>query len=138
MFTFRKRGADGCLQVSRVVQRVENAQDIHPAIRCAADEDFDQVIGETRVLHDVLPSQQHPMRSFRCALFQRRDALERILSEIAETGIDRRPAPSFQLVKPECIEVGQRGEHLLGPHPRCGEGLVSIAEHRVGELDALH
>ena len=78
------------------------------------------------------------MRRFRRALFQGGDAIERIFPEVAKTRINRRPAPCFQLIKTERVEIGQGGKHLLRPHPRRGEGLMSVAEHRVGELDAFH
>ena len=78
------------------------------------------------------------MRRFWRAIFERGDAIERIFPEVAKTGINRCPAPGFQLVKSKRVEIGQGGKHLLRPHPRRGEGLMSVAEHRVGELDAFH
>jgi len=133
-----QRRANGCLEIARVVERIENSQNIHPASGGAADESIHHVIGETRVLHDILPAQKHAVRCLRRTLFQRSDPLERVLAEITQTRIDRRPAPGFQLIKAERVKVGQGGQHLLRPHPRRGEGLMSVAEHRIGELDAFH
>ena len=108
------------------------------AVLEAAGSGLDHVVRKTGVLDDILSAQQHSVRGFRSAFFQCADALEGVFPEIAEAGVDGCPAPSFELVEPECVKIGQSGEHLLGPHPRRGEGLMSIAEHRVGELNALH
>ena len=129
----RQGRTHSCGKIPRVVQGIENAQHIHAAIGRAVDESLDHVIGEAGVLHDVLPPQQHGMRRVRGALLERGDARKGVFPEVAQAGINRRPAPRFELKKAKGIKVGQGREHLLRFHPCGSEGLVPVPEHRVGE-----
>ena len=134
----RQGRVDRRMQVAHIVEGVENAQHIHPAIRRALHECRDHIVRKTRVLHDVLPPQKHTVRRLGGALLQRADPCKRILAQKTQTRINRRPAPRFQLVKTQRVQISQGREHLLGPHPRRREGLVSVAQHRIGKLNAPH
>ena len=134
----RQGRVDRRMEVAHVVEGVENPQHIHSAMRRALHESRDHIVRKTRVLHDVLSAQEHAVRRLGGTLLQRADPFERILAQKTQTRINRRPAPRFQLVKTQCIQISQCREHLLGPHPRRREGLVSVAQHRVGKLNALH
>ncbi len=87
------RGLDRSLQIPEVVQRVENTEDIDAVDRAALDEFLDQVVGVMPVAQDILAAKQHLLRRIGHGGFQTADALPRILAEIANAGVERRPTP---------------------------------------------
>ena len=50
---------DGLLQIARVVQRVEHAEDVHPVLAREGDEPVHDVVGIVLVAEQVLSAQEH-------------------------------------------------------------------------------
>lgn len=129
---------DGGSEVAGVVEGIEDAEDVLSGGGIDTDEGLDDVIGETRVLHDVLATQQHDLWRFGCGFFEYAEAVERVFVEVAQTGIDGGAAPSFEAAETEFIEDGGRRQHLLGGHAGGRKGLVTVAENGVVEGDRFH
>ncbi len=128
-------GLDGGLQISHVVQRVKNAEDVLSVLAREAHESFHDVIGKARVLNDVLSAQQHELRCLRRDLLQRAQAVERIFVQVAETGVNRRAAPGLQAGESHLVENGRRFEHGGGRHAGGRHGLMTITKNGVVEKD---
>ncbi len=138
MFAHRLHGADRRAKVARVVERIEDAKLVHPVVRGAAHEGLDDVIGKARVLDDVLPPQQHHVRSPRRGRLELIEPVEGVFLQETQGRVDRRSAPGFQRAKAKPVEAGGGREHLGGGHARRRQGLVAVAQDGVVEDDRLH
>ena len=132
-------GLHGDLHVREVVERIEDAEDVHPAIGGVFDETGDDVVRVVRVADGVRAAEEHLEKNVRDFLPELAEALPRILVEEAHGGIEGGSAPHFQ------------GEHLRGAggvracdfqhvvraHAGGDEGLVGIAEGGVGDEEAF-
>ena len=114
-------GLDGAFHVPRVVQGIEDAEDIHAVLGGGVDEGVDDIVGEVGVLDDILAAQQHHVRCFRARLLQGVEAVEGKLVEEAQAGVDGGTAPGFQGTEADVIEVRADREHLGGGHAGGGE-----------------
>jgi hypothetical protein len=116
VFPAGDHGLDRGDEVAGVVECVENPEDILAGGGIGADECLDEVIGETRVLHDILAAQQHDLRGLGRGFFERAKAVERVFVQIAQARINGRTAPSFEIAEADLIEDGSGGQHLGGAH----------------------
>ena len=70
---------DGRLHVARVVERVEDAEDVDAGPRGETDELADHVVGVVAVAEHVLPAQEHLKAGVGQGRLERAHALPRVL-----------------------------------------------------------
>ena len=128
-------GLDGGLQVADVIQGVKNTEDVLAVGAGAADEGFHDVVGKTGVLHDVLAAQQHELGRLGRDFLQGAQAVEGVLIEEPQAGVNGGAAPGFEPGETHLIEDGGGFEHLGRGHAGGGHGLVAVPEDRVIEKD---
>ena len=125
--------------VRKVVQRVENPEDIHAALGGVFDETSHDIRRVVRVADGIRAAQEHLEADVRNPLAKLAEAVPRVLVEKTHRGVEGRPAPHFEAEKPGRTArhgVGH-GEHVIAAHARGEEGLVRVAEGRVGKKQAL-
>ena len=88
---------EGGAQVAGVVERVEDAEDVHPVVAGHADEALDQVVGVVLVAEHVLAAQQHLQRGLGAGL-DLAQALPRVLAQEAHADVEGGAAPDLQRV----------------------------------------
>ncbi len=127
------------LHVRQVVQRVEDAEDVHPAVGGVLDETGDDVVGIIRVTDGVGTAEEHLEKDVRHLFAELAEAFPRALVEETHRGVEGRAAPHFQgehLRRSRGVGVGH-GEHVVGAHPGGDERLVGVAHRSVGDEEAL-
>jgi hypothetical protein len=134
----RLHGANRGAEVAGIVERVEDAEDVHAVLRRAAHESLDHVIGEAGVLDDVLPAQEHHVRRAGRGRLQLIEPVEGVFLQETQGGVDRGAAPGLERPEAEPVEARRHREHLGGGHARGREGLVTVAQDGVVEDDRLH
>ncbi len=107
---------DRGLEIARIVQRVEDAEDIHAVRGGARHEGTDHVIGIMPVAEQVLASQQHLQAGLGQGLAQLAQTLPGIFLQEAHAGVERRAAPAFQRPVADSVELGTDRQHVLRAH----------------------
>ena len=128
-------GLHGDLHVRQVVQRVEDAENVHPAVGGVLDETGDDVVGIVRVTDGVGAAEEHLEKDVRHLRAELAEAFPRALVEESHRGVEGRAAPHFQgehLRRAVRVGVGH-GEHVVGAHPGGDERLVGVAHGGVGD-----
>ena len=130
-------------QVGQVVERVEDAEDVHARGGRMLHEAGHHMVGVVGVAHRIGASEEHLEADVRDLLAQLAQALPRILAEEAHGGVEGGPAPHLQREQAGlgvADAAGQRvgaGEHVEAAHARGHERLVGVAEGGVGDEQAL-
>lgn len=124
--------------VARVVERVEDADDVDAVIDGLLDELLDDVVGVVLVAENVLPSQKHLQLGVGHRLAQLAQSLPRILVEEAQAGVERRAAPALNRIVTDLVELIGDGEHLVQSHTRSRLRLVSVSQNCFGNLNFCH
>ena len=129
---------NGGTHVLRVVQAVEDTEDVHAVLHAHLHESLHHVIGVVRVAHQILTAQQHGVRRLGGQLLERVKSIEGELPEEAQTGINGRAAPGLQCGEAHGVEDGSQLEHLLGGHASGCQRLVTVAKHCAIECCGFH
>ena len=130
-------GADGGLEVARVVQRVEDADDVDAVLHGLLDEGLDHVVGVVAVTEQVLAAQQHLQLG---VLYVRTDgaqALPGVLVQIAQAAVERGSAPDLERLESAGVEGLENGEHVLDGHARGDLTLLAVAQDGLHKADLL-
>jgi hypothetical protein len=88
-------------------------------------------------LDNILAAQEHELRRLGRGLLERAQALKRVFVQVAQAGINRRPAPGFQAGELHLIEDGRGGQHLRRGHAGGGHGLVAVAQDGIVKADSV-
>ena len=129
---------DGGTHVLRVVQAVEDAEDVHAVLGAQLHESFHHVISIVSVTHQVLAAQQHHVRGLGGQLLEGIQTIEGVLAEEAKTGVDGGATPGFQSGEAHGIKDGSDFEHLLGGHAGGCQRLVAVAQYGAVECCRFH
>ncbi len=129
------RRAHRGLDVAQIVQRIEDAEDVHAVLRRRRDKRLDDIVGKVRVLDDVLPAQQHHVRRAGRAPAQGIKPVEGKLAEKTQPRVDGRPTPGLEAAEAEFVKQRQRRQHLGRRHARGGKRLVTVPQDGVVEDD---
>ncbi len=121
------------------VERVEDAEHVHPRCRRLADEELHHVVGQVGVAHPVGRAHEHLRQQVRHGRAQVAQALPRVFLQEAVGHVEGRPAPAFHREQVrQGMRVGGRDlEHVDGAHPGGEERLVRVAHGRVGQEQAV-
>ena len=131
-------GAHGRFDVSRIVERVKDADDAHAVFQRFFHHLLHEVVRVIAVTEQVLPAQKHLDGRLFQVFAQRAQALPRVLVEVAHTGIERRAAPALQGIIPHIVELFEDGDHLFRPHARRRLRLVRVAQNGIHDHYFCH
>ena len=115
-------------QVAHVVHRIKNAEHIHPVVGRFGNECTHHVIGIVAVAEQILSAQQHLDAAVRQSLAQFSEAFPRVFFQKSHAGIESRAAPCFQRPEANAIQLGTDGQHVVGAHARCDDGLMAVTQ----------
>ena len=124
--------ANRALEVARIVQRIEDTDDVNAVFNRFFAELLHHVVRIMLVTKDVLSAEQHLQFGVGKRFAQRSQALPRVFVEEAKAGVKRSAAPDFQRPVADGIEHFASGKHIFGAHARRSQRLVRIAEDRIG------
>ena len=124
--------------VARVIERVENADDVDAVLDGLLDKLLDDVVGVVLVTENVLPSQKHLQFGFGHRFAQFAQPLPRILIEEAQAGVERRAAPALDRIVTDLVQLIGDGKHLVQSHARSRLRLVSVSQNCFGNLNFCH
>ena len=134
---FLAAGADGRLQVARVIQRVENTQDVDAVRNGLLHKVLDRVVGIRTVTQHVLAAEQHLQVRLRALLADRAQTLPRILVEETDAGVERSAAPALERIVADLVHRGQDREHFVERHTGGDQALVRVTQNALGNFDFL-
>src|SRR5450830_1736213 len=123
----------GGLEVADVVERVEDAKDVHAVLGRLVDEAAHDVVTVVAVADDVLAAQEHLQRRAHDVLLDEPQALPRVFVEKAQLGVERGASPALERVEAHLVHDLEDGQHVGGTHARGPERLVAVAQGRVGD-----
>ncbi len=139
----RGSGRPDCLDrwahLLNIVQRVEDAEDVHAA-RCRfLDEGVRDLGGVRRVSHRVAPAEQHLNGDVGHCLTQLVEALPGVLTQEAQCDIVRCATPCFHREELWCqvCNLRRSKQEVTCANARSQERLVCIAEGRIGHRKGL-
>ena len=119
-------------KVSRVVERVEDAQDIDAVLNRLLHKGLDDIVRIIVIAQKVLAAQQHLQLGVLHMGANGAQALPGILVQKAQARIERRAAPNLKRLVTAAIEGFQNGNHILDGHARRDLALLAVAQ------DGLH
>ena len=122
-------------EVHRVVEGVEDAEDVYARLRRSSDERVDDVVGVWTVSDEGLPPEQHLEGGIWNEALECAQAFPRVLSKKSSGGIERRAAPNFHGVEAHCVHALRDREHVVGPQAGRHEALMSVTEGSIGDLE---
>ena len=134
------RGLDGRhhgFEIPVVVQSIEGPEYVHAVCRRPFHERLGNVIGIIPVAHKVLTAKQHGKRRFLEIPLQRPDPLPWIFIQKAVHGIEGRAAPGFNGPEADLVHHFRNGNHILGSPPGGEQGLVSVTQGQIFNLDGV-
>ncbi len=132
-------GGDRPLHVPDVVERVEDAEDVHPVVRGLGHEPVDDIVAVVPVPEQVLPAQQHLGARVRQQPAEGPQPLPRVLVEEPDAGVEGRAAPALGAPVARGVDVGAGGGHVLESHPGGHQALVGITQGQFRDIDgAVH
>ena len=94
---------------------------------------FEDIIGIMPIAHEVLAAQQHLQFGVGHRGAQGAQPFPGIFLEETQAGIERRAAPHFQRPIADGVQLLGDRQHVLRPHPRRQQRLMSVAEGHVGQ-----
>ena len=121
---------DGCLQVTHVVHRVEDAEHVYAVDGAALHELAHEIVGVVAITENVLPTKQHLLRRIRHRSLQTPNTLPRILAEVTDTGVKCRAAPGLDRPEADLVQFVGNRQHVLDAHARRQQALMSIAQRQ--------
>ena len=110
------RRPDRDLHVAEVVQGVEDAEDVDPAVRRGRDEELHRVVGVVAVPHQVLAPDQGLYRSVRSRLVQPAQVVPGVLAEL-QIGLEGRAAEGLHREQADGVQLPGDGEDLVTAEP---------------------
>ena len=126
------------LEIPRIVEGVEDAEDLHAVFDGAFAELEHDIIGVVAIADGVLAAEKHLRGGVLEARFHLAQPLPRVLEEEAHGCVEGGPAPAFDAAVADGIHPLQRGNHVLGAHTGGKERLMPIANRRLGDAHSTH
>jgi len=128
-------GIDGVFEIARVVEGVENPEDVDAVIARERHETVEQIVGVIPVPDDILSAEEHLERRLARPGLDHAEAFPGILPQETKANIEGRPAPYFQGIIPCGINDVDDLHDVVGPHSRRPERLVGVTERGVGDSE---
>ena len=130
-------GCYGLLEVARIVQSIEHAEDVHPVLAGKGYEAFDDIVRIVLVAKDVLTAQKHLKRCLGTRLLDEAQTFPRIFAQESHAHVKRGSAPALQRIVAGLVDLRGDGKNVIGAHARSPERLVRVAKRGVGDAN-LH
>ena len=128
---------DRCLKVTKVVQTVENTDNVNTVGDGLLNEVLNYVVGIVTISQDVLAAEQHlQLRVFETGT-KLTETLPRIFLQETKAGIKGRAAPALYCMVADPVHFIDDREHLLRGHTCSDQGLVRITQHGLHDLNRL-
>ena len=128
---------DGGLEVARVVQRVENTQDVDAVGNGLLHEILDGVVGIMAVAEHVLAAEQHLQLGVGHLTAQRAQALPRVFVQETDAGVKRGAAPAFHREVADFVHRLEDRQHLVDRHTGSQQRLVRVAQDDLSDLNGF-
>ena len=128
----------GGFQVARVVERIEDSENVHPVTSGALDESGHNVVRKAGVLHYVLAAHQHHMRCLWRAPLDFVQPIKGVLAQEAQAGVDGGSSPSLQGAESEVVQQADCRQHLRRSHASGRQRLVSVSQDRIVKYNGIH
>ncbi len=128
---------DGGLQVTCVVQCVENTDHVDAVCNRLLHEVLDSVVSVGAVAQHVLTTEQHLQLLVGQFLTQDAQALPGVLIQETDAGVKRCAAPALHGEVRDLIHFGQDGTHFVHLHACSQQRLMGITQDNLSNLDRL-
>ena len=120
------------LDVARIVQRIEDPEDVDAVFAGKRHEAVDHVIGIVPVADKVLAAQEHLERGVFRPRLDGPQPLPGVFAQEAQADIEGGAAPALQRVIADIVDHVDDAEDILGPHAGGPQRLVRIAQGGIG------
>ncbi len=133
-------GLDGLqngLEVALVVDGVENAEDIHAAVRGMFHKSGRHIVGVIAVTDQVLAAEEHLQRRLGRPFFHLAQAVPRVFVQETDGHVERGAAPDLQRVEAGLVHVADDIQDVIGSHAGGKKRLVAVAKGQVGDFQWL-
>ena len=120
--------------VADVVQRIEDAEHVHPVRRRLLDEAVHHRVFVVPVAEQVLPAQQHLQPRVGHQLAERAQPLPRVFVQETDAGIERGAAPTFRRPIARLVDVLAGRNHVFHRHPRSQQALVAVPKYKFSDI----
>ena len=137
MFADRQRRFDGGFEVAHVIERIEDAKNVHPVYGAALDKFFDEIVGVMSIAENILAAEQHLLRRIGHRFLEAAYTFPWIFAEITNAGIERRTAPALDGPEPDPVELIRDRQHIFDTHPRRQQALVRVAKDQFGNAKGV-
>ena len=129
---------DSCLEVSDIVQRIKDTDNIHTVCNSLLNEIFKNIVSIVTVAQHILTSEKHLELGVGHILTDYSQSLPGILVEETDTSIKCCAAPDLCGIIADLIHLLHNGEHLVNAHSCCDERLMSVSENGFGDFYFRH
>ncbi len=126
---------NGNTDISCVVERVENTDDVDAVFNALFNEHSYNIVGIMLVSEKVLTSQKHLKLSVGALSFDFSQSFPRVFVEIAQTGVECCTAPAFHRIVTRLVHRFKDTLEFFKGHSRCDKRLVSISEDGFRKLN---
>ena len=120
------------LDIARIVQRVEHAENIHTVFAGQRDKTLHDIIGIVLVAEQILAAKQHLERSLLADLLDLAQTLPRILAKESHTDIESGPAPAFERIIAGIVDLLSYFENVISAHSCRPKRLVGVTQRGIG------
>ena len=131
-------GFHGDLQVVRIVEGVEDTDDVNAVLHGLLHEKLDKVIGVVGVTQNILTAQQHLQLGVGHGGTDFAQTLPGIFVQVAQADVKGSAAPALQRVVANLVQHFAGRQHLIGTHPGRGLRLVAVAQDGIRNLNLCH
>ena len=126
------------LKVSRVVESIENSQDIDAVRDRLLDEVLNHVVSVVTVAEDILSAEKHLELRILDLSADLSESLPRILVKESHAGVESSAAPRLERMIADLIELIEDRQHLVGRHTRRDQGLMRVTQDGLGNFNLCH
>ena len=127
-----------CLQVTQVVQTVEDTDNVDTICDGLLYEVLYDVVAVGTVTQNVLSTEQHLQRSFLCLVFDFAKSLPGILMQETKGCVEGSSSPALQGMVAYLIQFFHDGQHLLCGHTCSNQRLMCVTQDSLGNLYRFH
>ena len=130
-------GFHGDLQVVRIVEGVEDTDDVNAVLHGLLHEKLDKVIGVVGVTQNILTPQQHLQLGVGHGGADLAQTLPGIFVQVAQADVKGSAAPALDCVVAGLIDGLQHGSKLVVRQAGCDERLICVTQHSLHKLNFL-
>ncbi len=126
------------LDVARVVQRIEHAEDVDTVALRRMHETAHDVVAVVPVADEVLPAKEHLQRRLGDVALDDAQPVPGILVEKPQRRVERGAAPDLERPVADRVHLGKDRQHVGHLHARRPQRLMGVTEGGVGYVERSH